>query len=51
LHIFDATVMPPRQVESILLRDEPGSDLLIYLHGWIAGREPYPLAGMRFGRS
>ena len=24
LHIFDATVMPPKQIESIKLRDEPG---------------------------
>lgn len=24
VHVFDATVMPPRQVESIVLRDEPG---------------------------
>ena len=24
VHIFDATVMPPRQVASITLRDEPG---------------------------
>ena len=24
LHIFDATVMPPKQKESVLLRDEPG---------------------------
>jgi hypothetical protein len=24
MHIFDATVMPPRQVETIALRDQPG---------------------------
>jgi len=24
LHVFDATVMPPKQVQSIELRDEPG---------------------------
>lgn len=24
LHIFDATVMPPKQIDSILLRDQPG---------------------------
>ena len=40
LHIFDATSMPPKQVESILLRDEPG---------WITfsldGRFAYPSTG------
>jgi len=24
LHVFDATVMPPKQVESVVLRDQPG---------------------------
>ncbi len=40
LHLFDATVMPPRQVASIELRDEPG---------WITfsldGRFAYPSTG------
>jgi hypothetical protein len=40
LHIFDATVTPPRQIESILLRDEPG---------WVTfsldGRYAYPSTG------
>ncbi|MBI2929716.1 MAG: hypothetical protein HYY24_29000 [Verrucomicrobia bacterium] len=40
LHVFDATVMPPRQVASIELRDEPG---------WITfsldGRYAYPSTG------
>ena len=40
MHIFDATVMPPRQVASIALRDQPG---------WITfsldGRYAYPSTG------
>jgi len=40
LHVFDATVMPPRQVASIALRDQPG---------WITfsldGRHAYPSTG------
>ena len=40
LHIFDATVMPPKQVASIAVRDEPG---------WITfsldGRYAYPSTG------
>ena len=40
LHIFDATVMPPKQKESIKLRDEPG---------WVTftrdGRYAYPSTG------
>lgn len=40
LHIFDATTVPPRQMASILLRDEPG---------WITfsldGRQAYPSTG------
>jgi DNA-binding beta-propeller fold protein YncE len=40
LHIFDATVMPPKQLESIELRDEPG---------WVTfsldGRYAYPSTG------
>jgi len=40
LHIFDATVMPPKQTQSIKLRDEPG---------WITfsldGRHAYPSTG------
>ena len=40
MHIFDATVMPPRQVASIELRDDPG---------WITfsldGRLAYPSTG------
>lgn len=40
MHIFDATVMPPRQVASILVRDDPG---------WITfsldGKYAYPSTG------
>jgi hypothetical protein len=40
LHVFDATVMPPRQIASIRLRDQPG---------WITfsldGRYAYPATG------
>jgi hypothetical protein len=40
LHIFDATVMPPRQVESILLRDEPG-----WITFTLDGHFAYPSTG------
>ncbi len=40
LHVFDATVMPPRQLTSVLLRDEPG---------WVTfsldGRHAWPSTG------
>jgi DNA-binding beta-propeller fold protein YncE len=40
VHVFDATVMPPRQVASIALRDQPG---------WVTfsldGRHAYPSTG------
>ncbi|HEV7350290.1 hypothetical protein [Telluribacter sp.] len=40
MHIFDATVMPPRQVHSVALRDQPG---------WITfsrdGKHAYPSTG------
>lgn len=40
VHIFDATVMPPRQLESIVLREQPG---------WVTfsldGRYAYPSTG------
>ena len=40
IHIFDATVMPPKQVESLKVRDEPG---------WITfsldGKYAYPSTG------
>jgi len=40
VHVFDATVMPPRQVASIALRDQPG---------WVTfsldGRHGYPSTG------
>ena len=40
MHIFDATVMPPRQLTSIRLRDQPG---------WITfsmdGKYAYPSTG------
>jgi hypothetical protein len=40
VHIFDATTMPPRQVASIKLRDQPG---------WVTfsldGRYAYPSTG------
>jgi hypothetical protein len=40
VHVFDATAMPPRQAESIALRDEPG---------WVTfsldGRHAYPSTG------
>ena len=40
LHIFDATVMPPRQVRSIVLRDEPG-----WVTFSINGQYAYPSTG------
>jgi hypothetical protein len=40
IHIFDATVMPPKQVQSIELRDEPGWVTLS-----IDGRLAYPSTG------
>jgi DNA-binding beta-propeller fold protein YncE len=40
LHIFDATVMPPKQVESIELRDEPG-----WVTFTIDGKLAYPSTG------
>jgi DNA-binding beta-propeller fold protein YncE len=40
LHIFDATVMPPRQVASIVLRDQPG-----WITFSIDGRHAYPSTG------
>jgi DNA-binding beta-propeller fold protein YncE len=40
VHIFDATVMPPRQVASIRLRDQPG-----WVTFGIDGRYAYPSTG------
>jgi len=40
LHIFDATVIPPRQTESILLRDQPG-----WVTFGIDGKHAYPSTG------
>ncbi len=40
LHIFDATAMPPRQKESILLRDQPG-----WVTFSIDGKFAYPSTG------
>ncbi len=40
LHIFDATVMPPKQLESIELRDQPG-----WITFSIDGRFAYPSTG------
>jgi hypothetical protein len=40
IHIFDATVTPPRQKESIALRDEPG-----WITFSIDGRYAYPSTG------
>ncbi len=40
LHIFDATVMPPKQVASIELRDEPG-----WITFGIDGKFAYPSTG------
>ena len=40
VHIFDATAMPPRQVESLAVRDEPG-----WVTFSIDGRYAYPSTG------
>ncbi len=40
MHIFDATVMPPKQVGAVLLRDEPG-----WITFSIDGRYAYPSTG------
>jgi DNA-binding beta-propeller fold protein YncE len=40
MHIFDATVMPPKQVTSIHLRDQPG-----WITFSIDGRHAYPSTG------
>jgi hypothetical protein len=40
LHVFDATVMPPKQVASIELRDQPG-----WITFGIDGRYAYPSTG------
>jgi len=40
LHVFDATVMPPAQVTSIVLRDQPG-----WITFGIDGRYAYPSTG------
>ncbi|MDB6109250.1 MAG: hypothetical protein JWR69_1000 [Pedosphaera sp.] len=40
IHIFDATVMPPKQVQSIAVRDEPG-----WVTFSIDGRYAYPSTG------
>jgi DNA-binding beta-propeller fold protein YncE len=40
VHIFDATVMPPRQIESLKVRDEPG-----WVTFSIDGRLAYPSTG------
>jgi DNA-binding beta-propeller fold protein YncE len=40
LHIFDASTMPPKEIESILLRDEPG-----WVTFSIDGRYAYPSTG------
>jgi hypothetical protein len=40
LHVFDATVMPPKQVTSILLRDQPG-----WVTFSIDGQYAYPSTG------
>jgi DNA-binding beta-propeller fold protein YncE len=40
VHIFDATVMPPKQVESLKVRDEPG-----WVTFSIDGRLAYPSTG------
>ena len=40
MHIFDATVMPPRQVTSILLKDQPG-----WITFTIDGHYAYPSTG------
>lgn len=40
LHLFDATVMPPRQVASIVLKDQPG-----WISFTIDGQYAYPSTG------
>ena len=40
IHVFDATVMPPRQMTSIALRDQPG-----WITFSIDGRRAYPSTG------
>ena len=40
LHVFDATVMPPRQVASVAVRDEPG-----WITFSVDGRFAYPSTG------
>src|SRR5262249_35913028 len=40
LHVFDATVLPPKQVTSIALRDEPG-----WVTFSIDGKLAYPSTG------
>ncbi len=40
IHVFDATVMPPKQVASIVLRDQPG-----WITFSIDGRFAYPSTG------
>jgi DNA-binding beta-propeller fold protein YncE len=40
VHIFDATVMPPKQLESLALRDEPG-----WITFTIDGQYAYPSTG------
>jgi len=40
LHIFDATVMPPKQIGSVVLRDQPG-----WITFSIDGRYAYPSTG------
>jgi hypothetical protein len=40
MHIFDATVMPPKQIGDVLLRDEPG-----WITFSIDGRYAYPSTG------
>ena len=40
LHIFDATVMPPKQVASVILKDEPG-----WVTFSVDGRYVYPSTG------
>jgi len=40
LHIFDATLMPPKEVDSIVVRDQPG-----WITFGIDGRFAYPSTG------
>lgn len=46
LHLFDATVMPPKQIQSIELRDQPG-----WVTFSIDGRYAYPSTGDVIERS